>query len=53
MNRPQWRRITEPFSDANLGLRPNGKLRFAPARPAGIRRLEMPLDRNVVRFDVR
>jgi Peptidase family M23 len=45
--------ITEPFSDSNLGLRPNGKLRFAPARPAGTRRLEMPLDRNVMRFDMR
>ena len=42
--------ITEPFSDENLGLRPNGQLRFAPARPSGTRRLEMPLDRNVVRF---
>ena len=43
--------ITEHFSDANLGLRPTGQLRFAPAHPAGIRRFEMPLDRNVVRFD--
>jgi hypothetical protein len=42
--------ITEPFSDENLGLRPNGQLRFAAARAAGTRRLEMPLDRNVVRF---
>ena len=42
--------ITEPFSDANLGLRPNGQLRFAPARPAGTRLLEMPLDRNVIQF---
>ena len=42
--------ITEPFSDANLGLRPNGQLRFAPARPSGTRRLQMPLDRNVLRF---
>jgi Peptidase family M23 len=42
--------ITKPFSDENLGLRPNGQLRFAAARPAGTRRLEMPLDRNVVRF---
>ena len=42
--------ITEHFSDANLGLRPNGKLRFAPAHHPGTRRLEMPLDRNVVRF---
>ena len=42
--------ITEPFSDANLGLRPDGQLRFAPARTSGIRRLQMPLDRNVLRF---
>jgi hypothetical protein len=42
--------ITEPVSDETLGLRPNGQLRFAPARPSGTRRLEMPLDRNVVRF---
>ena len=27
--------ITEPFSDANLGLRPNGQLRFAPAHQPG------------------
>jgi Peptidase family M23 len=45
--------ITEHFSDANLGLRPNGQLRFAPAHPAGIRRFEMPLDRNVVQFSNR
>ena len=42
--------ITEPVSDENLGLRPNGQLPFAPARPSGTRRLEMPLDLNVVRF---
>ena len=42
--------ITEPFSDENLGLRPNGQLPFAPARGSGTRRREMPLDRNVVRF---
>ena len=42
--------ITEPFSDANLGLRPNGKLPFAPARRPGPRRHEMPLSQNVVRF---
>jgi hypothetical protein len=43
--------ITEHFSDANLGLRPNGQLRFAPAHHPGTRRLELPLDRNVVRFE--
>jgi hypothetical protein len=42
--------ITEPFSDENLGLRPNGKLPFAPARRPGPRRHEMPLSQNVVRF---
>ena len=42
--------ITEPFSDENLGLRPNGKLPFAPAHHPGTRRLEMPLSQNVVRF---
>jgi hypothetical protein len=42
--------ITEPFSDSNLGLRPNGKLPFAPARRPGPRRHEMPLSQNVVRF---
>jgi murein DD-endopeptidase MepM/ murein hydrolase activator NlpD len=42
--------ITEPFSDADLGLRHNGQLRFAAAASAGTRRLEMLLDRNVVRF---
>ena len=42
--------ITDPFSDENLGLRPNGQLRFVPGRRSGTRRLEMPLDRNLVRF---
>jgi hypothetical protein len=42
--------ITEPFSDENLGLRPNGKLPFAQAHHPGTRRLEMPLSQNVVRF---
>jgi murein DD-endopeptidase MepM/ murein hydrolase activator NlpD len=42
--------ITDPFSDENLGLRRNGQLRFVPARRSGTRRLEMPLDRNLVRF---
>ena len=42
--------ITEPVTDSNLGLRPNGKLPFAPARHPGTRRLEMPLNENVVRF---
>jgi hypothetical protein len=42
--------ITEPVTDSTLGLRPNGKLPFAPARHPGIRRDEMPLNLNVVRF---
>ena len=42
--------ITEPVTDSNLGLRANGKLPFAPARHPGTRRLEMPLNENVVRF---
>jgi hypothetical protein len=42
--------ITEPFSDSNLGLRPNGKLPFARAHRPGPRRREMPLSQNVVRF---
>ena len=42
--------ITEPVTDSTLGLRPNGKFPFAPARHPGTRRLEMPLNLNVVRF---
>ncbi len=42
--------ITEPVTDSNLGLRPNGKLPFARARHPGTRRHEMPLNLNVVRF---
>jgi hypothetical protein len=42
--------ITEPVSDENLGLRPNGQLPFTPARRSGTRRRQMPLDLNVVRF---
>jgi len=45
--------ITEPFSDENLGLRPNGKLPFAPAHRPGTRRRAMPLSQNVVRFSRR
>jgi hypothetical protein len=43
-------KITEPVSDENLGLRPNGKLPFARANRPGPRRREMPLDLDVVRF---
>lgn len=42
--------ITEPVTDSTLGLRPNGKLPFAPAHRPGTRRLEMPLNLNLVRF---
>jgi hypothetical protein len=42
--------ITEHFSDETLGLQPNGRLQFAPARRPGTRRREMPLSQNVVRF---
>jgi Peptidase family M23 len=43
-------KITEPVSDENLGLRPNGKLPFARASRPGPRHREMPLDLTVVRF---
>jgi murein DD-endopeptidase MepM/ murein hydrolase activator NlpD len=42
--------ITEPVTDSDLGLRANGKLAFAAASHPGTRRLEMPLNENVVRF---
>ncbi len=42
--------VTEPVTDSNLGLRPNGKLPFAPFRDPGTRHLEMPLNLNVVQF---
>lgn len=42
--------ITEPFSDEDLGLRPDGQLAFAPSPEAGTRRREMPLNLNVLRF---
>jgi hypothetical protein len=43
-------KITEPVSDENLGLRPNGDLPFARAHRPGVRRRDMPLDLDVVRF---
>jgi peptidase M23-like protein len=43
-------KITEPVSDENLGLRPNGDLPFARAHRPGLRRREMPLDLDVVGF---
>ena len=42
--------IVEPFDDEDLALQPTGALTFAPARRPGVRRREMPLDNNVVRF---
>jgi hypothetical protein len=42
--------ITDEFSDEDLALRPTGDLAFAPAGAPRLRRQEMPLDRNVLRF---
>ena len=42
--------ITDEFSDEDLALRPTGDLAFAPAGPPRLRRQELPLDRNVLRF---
>jgi hypothetical protein len=42
--------ITDEFTDENLALRPTGELAFAPSGAPRLRRQEMPLDRNVVRF---
>jgi hypothetical protein len=42
--------ITDEFTDENLALRPTGDLAFAPSGPPRVRRLELPLDRNVLRF---
>jgi murein DD-endopeptidase MepM/ murein hydrolase activator NlpD len=42
--------ITDEFSDEDLALRPTGDLAFAPAGAPRLRRQELPLDRNVVRF---
>jgi hypothetical protein len=43
-------RITERIWDDDLGLQPTPVLPYAPARRAGVRRDEMPLDRNVIVF---
>jgi murein DD-endopeptidase MepM/ murein hydrolase activator NlpD len=40
--------VTERIWDDNLGLQPTGRLPYAAARPPSVRRLEMPLDRNVI-----
>jgi hypothetical protein len=42
--------ITDEFTDENLALQPTGDLAFAPSRSPRVRRQEMPLDRNVLRF---
>jgi hypothetical protein len=42
--------ITDEFTDENLALRPTGDLAFAPSGRPRVRRQEMPLDRNVLRF---
>jgi len=42
--------ITDEFSDETLALRPTGDLAFAPSGAPRVRRQEMPLDRNVLRF---
>ena len=42
--------ITDAFTDENLALRPTGDLAFAPSGSTRVRRHELPLDRNVLRF---
>ncbi len=42
--------ITDTFWDGDLGQRPTGQLTFVPSPESGTRRLEMPLNNNVVRF---
>jgi murein DD-endopeptidase MepM/ murein hydrolase activator NlpD len=43
-------RITARLWDDNLGVQPTGTLPFAAAARPGLRRRQMPLDRDVVRF---
>jgi hypothetical protein len=42
--------ITDEFSDETLAERPSGELAFAPSGSPRVRRQELPLDRNVLRF---
>ena len=42
--------ITRRIWDDDLGLQPTGTLPYAPAASPGLRRRQMPLDRNVVVF---
>jgi Peptidase family M23 len=44
-------RVPDRIWDDNLGLQPTGTLPFVPAKPAGLRQDELPLDRDVVRFN--
>jgi hypothetical protein len=43
-------RVPDRIWDDNLGLQPTGTLPFVPAKPTGLHRDELPLDRDVVRF---
>jgi hypothetical protein len=43
-------RVPTRIWDDNLGLQRTGTLPFVPAKPAGLHRGELPLDRAVVRF---
>ncbi len=42
--------VTERIWDDNLGLQPTGTLPYVPASRPSAHRLELPLDRNVIRF---
>jgi Peptidase family M23 len=42
--------VTQRIWDDNIGLQPTGTLPFTPAERPTTRRLEMPLDRNVISF---
>jgi Peptidase family M23 len=44
-------RVPDRIWDDNLGLQPTGTLPFVPAKPATLHRDELPLDRDVVRFN--
>jgi murein DD-endopeptidase MepM/ murein hydrolase activator NlpD len=46
-------RVPERIWDDNLGLEPTGQLPFVPARPAGLHRRQLPLDRAIVVFHAR
>jgi murein DD-endopeptidase MepM/ murein hydrolase activator NlpD len=46
-------RVPDRIWDDNLGLQPTGELPFAPAKPAGLHRRQLPLDRDIIRFRAR